>query len=148
MWFSRRWLWRIPSSEMWRYVPVIRTNAPEECIGAIIRVIRIGELRTSTVTSNPSTLRRKFTNVVPRYSIVVTLMMEAARSTETSVLRTATGRHFPKYGILHLNASSHCQDYCIAIIFMQILEKCLGSVWKCVPVLILYLGWRESLGLY
>jgi hypothetical protein len=39
-------------------------------------------------------------NVVPSSPILVTLMMEAIRSSETSALTRATRRHIPKDGIL------------------------------------------------
>jgi hypothetical protein len=40
-------------------------------------------------------------NVVPISPILVTLMMEAIRSTETSVLSRGTQRHIPEDDILH-----------------------------------------------
>jgi hypothetical protein len=40
-------------------------------------------------------------NVVPSSLILVTLMMEAIRSTETKVGIRATGHHIPEDGILH-----------------------------------------------
>jgi hypothetical protein len=43
-------------------------------------------------------------NVVPSSPILFTLMIEAIRSSKTSVLRRATRRHIPEDGILH----SHC----------------------------------------
>jgi hypothetical protein len=41
-------------------------------------------------------------NVVPNSPILVTLMMEALRSSETSVLTRATRRNVPDNGILHV----------------------------------------------
>jgi hypothetical protein len=41
-------------------------------------------------------------NVVPSLPTLVTLMMEAIRSQESSILITATWRNVPKDGILHL----------------------------------------------
>jgi hypothetical protein len=56
---------RLPSSGMLRRVAFVRTDVSEECIIIIIRVKRIGELGTTLeVTSNQSTLRRRF--VSPR----------------------------------------------------------------------------------
>jgi hypothetical protein len=40
-------------------------------------------------------------NVVPSLPILVTLMMEAIRASETSVLARATGRNIPEDGILN-----------------------------------------------
>jgi hypothetical protein len=72
------------SSEMLRRVVLVRTDVSEEHIASIIRVSRISELRTLAGTNNLSKLRRN--NVVPRLAILVTLMMEVIRSSETSAL--------------------------------------------------------------
>jgi hypothetical protein len=50
--------WRIPSSVILRSVALSRTDVSEEHNVTIIRVTRLGELRTLAVPSNPSTLRR------------------------------------------------------------------------------------------
>jgi hypothetical protein len=56
--FSRRWLWRMPSSGMLRRVTLVRTKVSEELSASIISVRRIGELGTTlAVTSNRRTLR-------------------------------------------------------------------------------------------
>jgi hypothetical protein len=61
---------------MLRRVTLVRTAVSEERTASIIRVTRIGELGTTlAVTSSP---------------ILVTLMMEALRSNETSVLTRAS----------------------------------------------------------
>jgi hypothetical protein len=45
-------------------------------------------------------------NVVPKSLTLVTLMMEAIRSSETSILTRATLRNIPENGIPH----SHCRE--------------------------------------
>jgi hypothetical protein len=89
------WRGRIVSSGMLRRVALVRTDASEEFSASVIRVTRIGELgRTLAVTSNRRMLRRNTSsvrrllvtaNVLPSSPIIVTLMMEALSSSETSV---------------------------------------------------------------
>jgi hypothetical protein len=55
---------RMPSSGMLLHVVLVRTDVSKERMASIIRVTRIGELRTMLeVTSNRSTLRRITTSV-------------------------------------------------------------------------------------
>jgi hypothetical protein len=83
-------------------------------------VIRIGEIETTlALTSNRNTLRKNTysyivylssvlwllvnINVVSSWPILLTVMMEAIRSSETSVLTRATRRNVPEDGIFHVH---------------------------------------------
>jgi hypothetical protein len=67
----------MPSSGMLHRVTLVRTDVSEQRIASIIRVTRIGELRTLTVTRNRSTQLVIFN--VPNWTILVALIMEAIR---------------------------------------------------------------------
>jgi hypothetical protein len=79
------------SSGMLRRLAVVRTDVSEESRATIIRLTRIGELGTTlVVTSNQRTV----------FADSVTLLMEALRSSETSVITRATGRNILEEGTL------------------------------------------------
>jgi hypothetical protein len=76
---------------MIRSVALVRNDVSEERIASIIRVTRTNELRTFSVASNRSVLLLLVTANVHSSPILVTLMMEAIRSVEKSVLTRFTG---------------------------------------------------------
>jgi hypothetical protein len=77
---------------MLRHVDLVRTDVLEDRSSSIIRLARIGGLgRTLAVNSNRRTLQVT-ANDVPSSPILFTLIMEALRSSETTVLTRAT-RH-------------------------------------------------------
>jgi hypothetical protein len=83
------------SSGMLRHVALVRTDVPEKLRTSINGVTTISELGTTlAVTSNLHMLRR----ISP---ILVTLMMEALSSSETSVLTRAIWRNITEDGILY-----------------------------------------------
>jgi hypothetical protein len=79
------------SSGMLRRAALVRTDISEELSASIIKVTRIGELGTTlAVTSNRCTLQRLLVTAnVHSSPILVTLMMEALNSSETSLLTRA-----------------------------------------------------------
>jgi hypothetical protein len=101
------------SSGMLRCVTLVRTDVSEEFSASISRVIRIYELGTTlTVSSNRRTVVTA--NVVTSSPILVTLMMEAISSSETSVtsvLTRATRRNIPEDNILHNHRRENLKSY-------------------------------------
>jgi hypothetical protein len=87
---------------MLRRVTLVRTAVSEELSASTIRVTRIGELGMLAVTSNQRTFRLLVTaNAVPVSPILVALVMERLRSSETSVRTRVTRRNIAEDGILH-----------------------------------------------
>jgi hypothetical protein len=82
------------SSGMLRRVAFVKTDVSEELSASFIRVTRIDELGTTLAVSS---YRRSLSS-----PILVTLVMEAPSSSETSVLTTATRRNIPEDTILNI----------------------------------------------
>jgi hypothetical protein len=92
---------------MLRRVVLARTDVSEERIASIIRITSIGELVF---------LRRVLellvtAIVVPSSPILATLIMEAIRSSETSVITRATRRNISENGILHSHRRETFKSY-------------------------------------
>jgi hypothetical protein len=81
----------MPSFGILRCMTLVRTDISEERSASIIMLIRIGELGMIAVEIFLRSLLRLLVaaDVVPSMSILVTLMMEAICSSETSVLTRA-----------------------------------------------------------
>jgi hypothetical protein len=90
---KKRSLSRMLFCGMLRYVSHVRTDISEERSASIIRVTRIGELRSMCRMLVNA-------NIVPSSPILVTLMMEALLSSGTLVLTRATQHNDPEDGIL------------------------------------------------
>jgi hypothetical protein len=108
---------------MLRRVALVRTDVSEEFIASIIRVTR-------------SVLRLVLTAKVPSSPILVTRMMEAPSSSETSVLTRATRRNIPEdvilQDILHaLNEALRYEDRtgneCTHLCFLDLYHKVVVS---------------------
>jgi hypothetical protein len=85
-------------SGMLRRVALVRADVSEELSASIIRVTIIGELGTTSAVN-------------PSLTYLVTLMLEALRSSETSVLIRSARRNIPEDGILHSHRRENFKSY-------------------------------------
>jgi hypothetical protein len=93
---------------MLRHMAFVRTDVSEERFASIIRMTRIDEIGTRlSVTGNRSFILSNvlwllvIANIIPRSPILVTLMMDAKRSSEMLVLTEAARRNISEEGTLH-----------------------------------------------
>jgi hypothetical protein len=92
---------------MLRRVALVRTNVSEEFSASFIKVTKIGEQRTTLAwLLDPA-------SVVPSSPILLTLMLEALRFSETLDLTSATRRNIPEDGILHNHRHDILKSYII-----------------------------------
>jgi hypothetical protein len=95
------------SSGILRRVALVRTDVSEELSAFFNRVARVGELGSMCrllVTASG----------VPNSPILVTLMMEALSSSETSVLTRAPRRNIPEDAILHSHRRENLKSYVVS----------------------------------
>jgi hypothetical protein len=88
---------------MLRRVALVRTDVSDELRASILRVTRIGKLRT--------TIRLVTANVFLSSTILVTLMMEVLSSSETSVLTRGTLRNISEDANLHSHRRENLKSY-------------------------------------
>jgi hypothetical protein len=104
------------SSGMLCHVAIVRTDVSEELSTSIIRVTRISELGKMLAITSVCRLL-VIANVVPSSPILVTLIMEALSSSETSVLTRATWHNIPEGAILRSYRRENLKSYIVLLVY-------------------------------
>jgi hypothetical protein len=86
---------------MLQRIALVRTNVSEELISSIIKLTGIGSVLRLLTTANG----------VRNSRILVKLMKETIRSSETSNLTRATRRHIAEDGMLHSHFRGNLKSY-------------------------------------
>jgi hypothetical protein len=98
----------MPPSGMLRRVALVRTDISEELSASFNMVTMIGALGAM--------LRMLLRcSVVPSSPILVTLIKEGLRSSETSVLTRATRRNIPEDAILHSHRRENLKSFMFSL---------------------------------
>jgi hypothetical protein len=146
----------MPSSGMLHYVALVRIDVSEERSTSIIKVTRIGELRTVlAVTSNHYYVYIVFIRSMRQLLVIanvlsspvhITLMMKALCSSEMSLLSRATRRNIPGDSIYHSHCRENLKSYTYTVIFER--NACFINIITLRGDLLrkgsLYLSWQEE----